>query len=63
VELEVSERPSVEIVQQESWVELHLRYLVDPRRETRARNAMSEVALERMNEHPERVKFPVSRNR
>jgi hypothetical protein len=44
-------------------VELHLRYLVDPRRDTRARNAMSEVALEQMNEHPERVKFPVSRNR
>ncbi len=63
VELEVSERPSVNVVQQESWVELRLRYLVDPGRGTRARNVMYEAALERMNEHPERVTFPVSRNR
>jgi small-conductance mechanosensitive channel len=63
VELEVNQRPTVNVVQQESWVELRLRYLVNPRRATRARNAMYERALAEMNEHPERVKFPVSRNR
>ena len=63
VELEVRDRPTVNVVQQESWVELRLRYLVDPGRGTRARNVMYEAALERMNEHPERVTFPVSRNR
>ena len=63
VELDVSDGPSVNVVQQESWVELRLRYLTHPRRGTRVRNALYERALTEMNEHPERVKFPVSRNR
>jgi small-conductance mechanosensitive channel len=63
VELDVSERPTTNVVQQESWVELRLRHLVHPRRGTRTRNALYREILERFNDHPERVKFPVSRNR
>lgn len=63
VELDVNEEPTVNIGQGESWVELRLRYLVHPRRGTRVRNAMYTDILERFNEHPDRVMFPVSRNR
>jgi small-conductance mechanosensitive channel len=63
VELDVNERPTVNVVQRESWVELRLRYLVHPRRGTRTRNALYREILDRFNDHPERVKFPVSRNR
>lgn len=63
VELDVVEEPTVNVRQAESWVELRLRYLVHPRRGTRARNAMYEAILERFNDNPDRVAFPVSRNR
>nr|WP_233739812.1 mechanosensitive ion channel domain-containing protein [Halovenus carboxidivorans] len=63
VELEVRERPTVNVTQKESWVELRLRYLVHPRRGQRVRNELYERILARMNEHPQRVAFPVSRNR
>ncbi len=63
VELEVRERPSVNITQGESWVELTLRYLVHPRQGQRVRNELYERILARMNEHPDRVAFPVSRSR
>jgi len=63
VELEVQDRPTVNVVQQESWVELRLRYLVDPRRGQRTRNELYDRILARFNEHPDRVDFPVSRNR
>ena len=63
VELEVGDRPTVNVTQKESWVELRLRYLVHPRRGQRVRNALYERILARMNEHPDRVAFPVSRNR
>ncbi|ACV48267.1 MULTISPECIES: mechanosensitive ion channel family protein [Halomicrobium] len=63
VELEVRDRPSVNVVQQESWVELRLRYLVHPRRGQRVRNELYERILADFNEAPDRVRFPVSRNR
>ncbi|NHN49623.1 mechanosensitive ion channel family protein [Halostella sp. JP-L12] len=63
VELEVNDRPSVNVVQQESWVELRLRYLVHPKRGQRTKNALYERILERFNDRPDRVAFPVSRNR
>ena len=63
VELSVDERPTVNVVQQESWVELRLRYLVDPRRATRTRNALYERILDRFETDPERVKFPIGRSR
>lgn len=63
VELEVDERPSVNVKQEESWVELRLRYLTRPRRGQQVKNELYTRVLERANEHPEQVKFPVSRNR
>ncbi|WP_335999269.1 mechanosensitive ion channel family protein [Halorientalis halophila] len=63
VELEVQDRPSVNLVQQESWVELRLRYLVDPRKGQRTKNRLYERILAEFNEHPDRIAFPVSRNR
>ena len=63
VELEVADRPSVNVVQRESWVELRRRYLVHPRRGQRVRNTLYERILDAFNEHPDRVKFPVGRNR
>jgi len=63
VELEVQDRPSVNVKQGESWVELRVRYLVSPKRAQRVRNDLYDRVLEAFNEHPERVKFPVSRNR
>jgi len=63
VELEVQDRPTVNVVQQESWVELRLRYLVSPRGGQRVKNKLYERILKRFNENPSKVAFPVSRNR
>ncbi|WP_135535471.1 mechanosensitive ion channel family protein [Halostella pelagica] len=63
VEMEVQDRPTVNVVQGESWVELRLRYLTHPRRGQRVKNELYERILERFNDHPDRVAFPVSRNR
>lgn len=63
VDLEVQDRPTVNVLQAESWLELKLRYLVHPRRGTRVRNALYERILSAFNENPDRVKFPVSRHR
>lgn len=63
VELDVTDRPTVNVVQEESWVELRLRYLVHPRRGTRARNALYRAIIDRFNDEPDRVAFPVGRNR
>jgi small-conductance mechanosensitive channel len=63
VELEVTDRPTVNITQGESWVELRLRYVVHPRRGTRVRNELYERILDRFNENPTVTSFPVSRNR
>jgi len=63
VELDVNERPTVNVVQKESWVELRLRYLVHPRRGTRTRNALYRAILDRFHESPDRVAYPVSRSR
>lgn len=63
VELEVYDRPTVNVVQQELWVELKLRYVVHPRRGQRAKNQLYASILDRFNEYPDRVAFPVSRNR
>jgi small-conductance mechanosensitive channel len=63
VELEVRGGPTVNVHQEQSWVDLRLRYLVHPRRGQRVRNDLYERILDRLNEHPDRVAFPVSRNR
>ncbi|WP_324756863.1 mechanosensitive ion channel family protein [Haloarcula sp. GH36] len=63
VELEVRDRPTVNVVQEESWVELRLRYLVHPKRGQRVRNELYERILGAFNDEPERIKFPIGRNR
>jgi small-conductance mechanosensitive channel len=63
VDLDVQDRPTVNVVQTESWVELRLRYLVHPRRGARVRNALYERILDRLTDEPDRVKFPVGRMR
>lgn len=63
VELEVRDRPSVNVVQRESWVELQLRYLVYPKEGQRVKNDLYERGLERFKESPDRIGFPVGRSR
>ncbi|WP_276253734.1 mechanosensitive ion channel family protein [Halomontanus rarus] len=63
VELEVRSGPTVNVSQEESWVTLRVRYLVHTRRSQRVKNELYERVLARFNEHPNRVSFPVSRNR
>lgn len=63
VELDVHDRPSVNTFQEESWIDLRLRYATHPRRGQRVRNELYERILARFNDHPDRVSFPVSRNR
>ena len=63
VELEVRERPVVNVKQEESWVELRLRYLVHPRQGTQIRNELYERVLTAFNAHPDRIMFPLGRNR
>lgn len=63
VELEVRERPSVNIYQEESWVELRLRYLVHPKRGQVIRNELYEQIIMEFNDYPDRVNFPLGRNR
>ncbi len=63
VELEVNDQPTVNVTQGESWIELRVRYLTHPRRGQRVKNQLYERILDRFNENPDRVAFPVSRNR
>lgn len=63
VDLDVADAPTVNVVPGESWVELRLRYTAHPRRGARTRNELVARLLADLNEHPERVKFPVGRNR
>ncbi len=63
VELEVYGRPTVNVTQGESWVELRLRYLTHPRQGQRVKNALYERILDRFNDHPDRVALLVGRSR
>lgn len=63
VELEVQSRPTVNVAQEASWVRLSLRYLVHPRRGQRTKNELYDRIMSTFNRHPDRVKFPVGRNR
>lgn len=63
VELEVNDRPTVNITQGESWVELRLRYVVYPRQGTRVKNELHDRILNRFNDDPTVTSFPVSRSR
>jgi len=52
VELDVHDRPRVNVVQKESWVELRVRSLGHPRHGTRARNALYRDILGRFDDAP-----------
>lgn len=63
VESEVRDGPTVNVRQQESLVDLRVRYLTHPRRGQRVKNRLYERIIERFNDNPDRVAFPVSRSR
>jgi small-conductance mechanosensitive channel len=63
VELEVTDGPTVNVTQSESWIELRLRYIAHPRQGTRVKNELYKRILERFNENATVTSFPVSRNR
>lgn len=63
VSLEVRERPSVNVKIEQSWVELRLRYLTHPRRGQAVKNELYDRVLAEFDADPDRVKFPVGRNR
>ncbi|QGX93524.1 hypothetical protein EI982_01305 [Haloplanus rallus] len=59
----MNDRPTGNVVQRESWVELRPRYPVPSRRGTRTRYTLYRAIPERFDDHPGREKFPASRNR
>ncbi|MFD1645006.1 mechanosensitive ion channel family protein [Haloarchaeobius litoreus] len=63
VDLEVQDRPSVNVAQGETWVELRLRFLTRPRQIQRTKNALYEEILARFQANPDKVAFPVGRFR
>ena len=63
VDLDINARPTVNVTQQASWVELRLRYMADPRRMQPTRNELYERVLAALNEHPDRVQYPIGRTR
>jgi len=59
--LEVREKPAVFFrVSENTWLEVILRYLVDPKQAGRVKNRLIEELLRRLKEEPERAKFPKS---
>lgn len=59
--LEVRERPSVQFrVDDVTWVDAILRYLVEPRMAGRVKTALTQKVLKALNQAPERVMFPKS---
>ena len=61
---EVRERPSVVFrVNENTWVEAIVRYLVEPRRSGPVKTALTEKILTALNAEPERVLFPKSNMR
>jgi hypothetical protein len=65
VDTEVADRPTVNVrtVPEDAWVELRVRYLVDPKRSQQVRNTLFERILEALNDESDRVQFPVGRSR
>lgn len=58
-EVNVSERPAVVLrVSNNTWLEAVVRYVVDPRQSGTVRTRLLRSMLDRLNEHPERVRFP-----
>jgi len=63
VSLEVHARPTVNVTQEDSWVELRVRFLTDPRSIQRTHNELYAKILDRYNAAPDRVGYPVGRPR
>jgi small-conductance mechanosensitive channel len=62
--LEVRERPSVQFrVDEVTWVDAIVRYLVEPRSAGRVKTALTRKILEALNAEPDRVLFPKSNAR
>lgn len=60
-ELEVREHPAVFFrVSENTWLEVILRYLVEPRNAGRIKNKLIKELLERLNAAPDKVMFPKS---
>jgi small-conductance mechanosensitive channel len=63
-ELEVRERPAVYFrVNQNTWIEAIVRYLVQPKEAGRVKTRLIQSMLARLNAEPERVLFPKSNMR
>lgn len=63
-EVEVNERPAVLFrVDANTWIDAKVRYVVDPKRAGSVKSRLLLTMLERLNEHPERVRFPKGDNR
>ena len=63
VDLDINTRPTVNVTQRASWVELRLRYMADPRKMQPTRNELYERVLAALNEEPDRVQYPIGRTR
>lgn len=62
--LEVRERPSVQFrVNENTWIEAIVRYLVEPREAGRVRSRLVQKILVALNAEPDRVLFPKSNMR
>jgi small-conductance mechanosensitive channel len=62
--LTVNERPNVQFrTSDNTWIEVILRYLVEPKEAGRVKTAILKKALDRLNAEPERVMFPKSNTR
>ncbi len=63
-QLEVQERPVVMFrVNDNTWLEAIVRYLVNPKEAGRVKTALVKELLNRLNAEPDRVKFPKSNTR
>ena len=57
--LEVHERPSLAVrIGESTWVEVMVRYLVNPKEAGRVKTRLIQKMLARLNEQPERSRFP-----
>ncbi len=63
-EVQVNERPSVLLrINPNTWVDATVRYVVEPRRAGSVKSRLIRTMLERLNQSPERVRFPKGDNR
>lgn len=63
VSLDLADRPTVNVNQAESWVELRVRVLTEPDRIQLTENEVLEGVLDAFGEHPDRISYPVGRFR